>query len=114
MVRMLLERSWELAEEKRLDPDDPNLSLFDIAQYQSKEIGKLLDYNQAIVLVCRQQAENWQTISQAYIRCAQMAGDIAESCAVAARISVDRTGDIISSEFDLVEIEEDEEGEEDA
>ena len=89
--------------EPTYDQNDPNLSLSDIAQYQSAMVGRLLDYNQAITVVCRKQAENWQDLAQAYIRCSEMAVDIAESCAVAARITVDRTGDIISNEFDLVE-----------
>ena len=90
-------------EKKPYDPEDPDLALDNISRYQSEAIGRLLDYNQAIVVVCREQAENWQLLAQAFIKCAQMASDIAESCAVAARVTVDRTGDIISNEFALVE-----------
>ena len=103
-----------MAEDKKpYNPEDPDLSLDEISRYQSETIGRLLDYNQAIVVVCREQAENWQLLAQAFIRCAQMAGDIAESCAVAARVTVDRTGDIISNEFALVETTHYDDNEED-
>ena len=85
------------------------LTLKDVSAYQSKKIGELLDFNQAVVVVCRRQAESWQELSQAYLQMAEMAADIAASCAIAARISVDRSGDILSSEFDLVTIYPDEE-----
>lgn len=89
--------------EKSFDINDPNLTPDDISQYQSRQIGALLDYNQQIMIVCRHQAENWQILAQAYTRCAQMAADIAESCAVMSRMTVDRAGEILETEFGLVE-----------
>lgn len=91
-------------------PDD--ISFGDVMNYQIEKTGNLLDYSQKIVLACRKQANDWQAIAQAFFKCASDAQDLAESCALAARIAADRVGDIISTEFDIREINEDEEEEE--
>lgn len=83
------------------DRKEEEVSFVDILNFQNDKTGKLLDYNQQIVLACRQQALNWQQIAQAYLRCADTATEIAESCAIAARISSDRVGDVISNEFSI-------------
>lgn len=72
----------------------------------SQKIGYLLDYNQAVVKSAREQAENWKRIAISYIEMSQAAAEIANDCALFARISVDRTGDVIAAEWDLEVVEE--------
>lgn len=97
------------------DDETPrDITLRDVAKYQSEKIGTLLDYNQKIVMVCRRQAHQWQELAEAFVECAQMAADVAESCAVAARVSVDQVGNILSNEFDLVELHQEEEEEDES
>lgn len=91
---------------------EENQNIFEILKNQSVKIGELLDYNQTIVRVARIQAENWKALSRGYMECAQMAEEIAESCALVARISVDKAGDIISTEWGIDKIDGDEELEE--
>lgn len=93
-----------------------DMNIFDLVNGQTKKIGDLLDYNQAVVRVCRQQAENWRGVSRGYVEMAQMASDIADDCALFARISIDRVGDIVSTEYDLTNTngEQEEAGEEES
>ena len=90
-----------------------DISFQDVLNYQMEKTGNLLDYSQQIVLACRKQANNWQAIAQSFFRCANEAQEIAESCALAARVAADRVGDIISTEFDITTIDEDDEDDDD-
>lgn len=95
-------------EEKKVGDDNED-DIFDVISQQTKKIGELLDYNQAIVKTCRLQADNWRNLSRAYIECAQMASEIADQSALIARISVERSGEIISTEWGIeaVDIDDD-------
>lgn len=91
------------------EPED----IFEILQLQTAKIGELLDYNHLIVKICRQQADNWRSLGRSYIECAQMANDIADQCALVARISTDRAGDVISTEWGIEEVGHDHDDSED-
>lgn len=57
----------------------------------------------------RQEGKTWKMLAAAHIECAEIALDISEACAVAARVSADRVGDAISAEYGLVETDDDNE-----
>lgn len=80
--------------------------ILDIEDRRSALIGELLDYNQRITRVLRDQAKDWEMIALAYTRGNQACLEIAELSAVQARLSADITGDLISAEFGVVEVEE--------
>jgi len=89
------------------DDGDELRDIAKILDLQTVKIGELLDYNQTIIKVCRAQADNWKKLATAYIECAAMANEIAEQCALVARVSVDRAGDVISTEWGIEEIGDD-------
>lgn len=94
------------------DPE-PQKDIFQIGREQAEKIGILLDYSQTITKVSRQQADNWHNVARAFYECGQMAEEIATDCALIARISADRAGDIIATEWGIEETEAEEEVEED-
>lgn len=87
---------------------DDEKNLIDLLNMQSEKIGTLLDFNQKVLAACREQAANWREIQRAYVELAQSAGDLADDCALMARITADRAGDIISTEYGIVEVSEEE------
>lgn len=95
------------------EPQDEDSDVFKLLNRQTAKIGDLLDYSQSVVKVCRMQADNWRNLAHAFIECAQMANDIADDCALVARVAVDRAGDVIAIEWGIEEVNGQEEMDDD-
>lgn len=103
-----------MTDKEKEEGDSSPSDIFEILSLQSAKIGELLDYNQTIIKVCRIQAENWRSLSRAFMECASMASEIADQSALIARVSIDRSGDIIATEWGLEEIDgDDDDGDDD-
>ncbi len=97
------------------EEDDSNNArdMFTLSREQSEKIGSLLDYNQSVVRAARVQAENWHIIVRSYYEMAEMAQGIADDCALFARLSVDRVGDLLSTEYNITEVTGEEDDDDD-
>lgn len=73
---------------------------------RAEKIGALLDYNQRLTTILRSQAKDWETIANAFDNAKEQCLNIAELAALQARTNSDLTGDIISTEFGIVEAED--------
>lgn len=80
---------------------------------KAARVGELIDYSQQLVRIERVESQTWKALAKAHIECAEMALDISEMCAVAARVAADKVGDAISAEYGLVELSDQEDEEDD-
>lgn len=94
--------------------EDKDDGLIDPAPLRARidiKVSELMDLNQRITTVLRQQAKDFETIGVTYQALANRAFDISGMIADLALIAASNTGDILIAEFGIADDEDDEEEE---